>query len=370
MIKITGKYNSAIVFSNDIESKAKAQIEEFCNMEFSKNSIIRIMPDVHTGVGCVIGMTIKNLDYIVPYMVGVDIGCGVRVVELSKDVKINLEKIDAFIRNNIPFGFDIYGEPIEKFNFKQLRCYNKLENMDRLEKSLGTLGGGNHFIEIGKDKSDSLYLVVHTGSRNLGKQVAEHYQNIAYKQIAEIIKDKKARPPKYLSYLTGGSKADYLYDMNIVQDFVLKNREIILKKICQAFNFVCKGKAIDTKHNYIDIKNNILRKGAVSANKGEMLIIPINMKEGSLICLGKGNEEWNFSAPHGAGRLLSRTEAKKTIKLDSFIDDMKGIYTSSVGKGTLDEAPSAYKPMTEILNSTKDTIEIITTIKPIYNFKG
>lgn len=392
MIELKGKYNSAKVFTNNVEETAISQIIELCNQEFVKDSKIRIMPDTHAGAGCTIGTTMTIKDKIVPNLVGVDIGCGVHVTKFSLD-NLDLVKIGRFVKKKIPSGFSVYCEIKKDFSIENLKCFDKLYNTDRIRKSLGTLGGGNHFIEINIDKDNNHYLVIHSGSRNLGKQVADYYQNEAYKslnnhneEIQKIIDKLKSenkekeiqntlrelkhqKIKKQLSYCEGELFNEYLHDMKIVQEFANQNRELITDRIVNEFNLQV-IEQFQTIHNYIDIDNMILRKGAVSAKNGEKLIIPINMRDGSLICIGKGNSDWNDSAPHGAGRLMSRSKAKENISMDEFKESMKGIYSTTISKATLDEAPMAYKPMKEIIDNIHDTVEILDVIKPIYNFKA
>ncbi|HHX68398.1 MAG: RtcB family protein [Miniphocaeibacter sp.] len=366
MIELKGKYNYAIVFTDDLEIQAEKQITNLLNHEFIKDSKIRIMPDVHAGIGCTIGTTMTIQDKIVPNLVGVDIGCGTETV-LLKNKNIELEKLDKIIHNSIPSGFEIRKTVhpyIDELALENLRCLNHI-NIKRARLSLGTLGGGNHFIEINEDENGQLYLVVHSGSRHLGKQVAEYYQNLAFKDL----KKKNIRINKNLAYLEGKLFDDYLHDMALVQKYAEKNRHAIVSEIVKQMKF----KVIDsftTIHNYIDIESMILRKGAVSAKKGERLLIPINMRDGSLLCIGKGNEEWNYSAPHGAGRILSRRAAKESFKMSDFKKSMEDIYSTTINKGTLDEAPFAYKPIDEIIANIGDTVEIVGVLKPLYNFKA
>lgn len=394
MIEIKGKYNVAKVFTDNLESKAAGQILELCNQEFVKDSVIRIMPDTHAGAGCTIGTTMTIQDKIVPNLVGVDIGCGMETIKLD-DKEIDLEKLDKVIHRFIPAGFEVRKRQhnySKKINFEKLVC-KKHVNIERAKLSIGTLGGGNHFIEVNKDENGCLYLVIHSGSRHLGKQVAEYYQNLGYKEmvknnkhIKQIIQDlksqgrekeieeemqklKNTKINKSLAYVEGKNFTDYLNDMKIVQYFAVLNRKAIMDEIVSKMNIDIKEQ-FTTIHNYIDIENMILRKGAISAQKDERVLIPINMRDGSLICLGKGNKDWNYSAPHGAGRLMSRRQAKKSITLEEFKKTMKGIYSSTVNKSTLDECALAYKPMDEIIRNIKEAVEIIHIIKPIYNFKA
>lgn len=399
---IYGKYNSAKVFTNVCEETAEAQIQTLCNQEFVKDSVICIMPDVHAGVGCTIGTTMTIKDKIVPNLVGVDISCGVTVAELSTG-NLDLQVVDDVIRSNIPAGMNIRDIPLEQTDtipLNNLKCASHV-NLDRAKKSIGTLGGGNHFCEVDKDDDGKYYLVVHTGSRNLGKQVAEYYQNEAWKQltlkennnlknlidvlkadgkeseISDALKNAKKDMvdiPKQLAYAEGELFNDYIHDMRILQEYATLNRNMIVSEIIKGYAKTnSKIDVVDmftTTHNYIDTENMILRKGAVSAQKGEKLIIPINMRDGSLICIGKGNPEWNYSAPHGAGRLFSRGATKKRFSLDDYKKSMDGIYTTSVSVETLDECPMAYKKMSDIVDNIRETVNIIKTIKPVYNFKA
>ncbi len=393
MIELKGKYNIAKVFTDNIEESAKSQIIELCNQEVFKDSKIRIMPDVHSGTGCTIGTTMTIQDKIVPNLVGVDIGCGMLCIELQEK-EIDLKLLDKTIKEYVPSGFNIREKVhpfIENIALEDLKCKGYL-NLDRAKLSLGTLGGGNHFIEVNKDKDDNLYLVIHSGSRYLGKQVAEYYQNIAIEKLSnknkrqnlietlktqgrekDIETELKNFSPlkikKELAYLESKDFDDYIHDMNIVQMYAYYNRHAIANCIISEMdlNVACH---FTTIHNYIDIESMTLRKGSISAEKYERVIIPINMRDGSIIALGKGNSDWNYSAPHGAGRLMSRSKAKENIKMDDFENSMNGIYTTSVNQSTIDEAPQAYKPMEEIIENIKDAVEIIDIIKPIYNFKA
>lgn len=395
MIELKGKYNNAIVYTDNIEETAISQIINLCNQEFTKGSKIRMMSDCHAGAGCTIGTTMTITDKIVPNLVGVDIGCNVRVAKIyNKD--INFEKLDYIIRQLIPSGQNIRTTPHEYLNYtnlEYLKCINNI-NIGRADLSLGTLGGGNHFIEVNIDKNGNYYIVVHTGSRYLGKQVAEYYQNLAIKEIysnnykkKELIKTLKEQGrekdiqnelnklktnveiPKELCYLTGDNLSNYLYDIKIVQEYAKYNSKAIIQTICEEMNFTIIDEFV-TAHNYIDVDNMILRKGSVSAQNGEKLIIPINMRDGSLICIGKGNPEWNYSAPHGAGRILSRSKAREVISIEEYTNSMKGVWTTSVCESTIDESPMVYKPIEEIIENIKDTLDIIDIIKPVYNFKS
>ena len=400
MIEITGKFNTARVFATTVDDIAREQIRVVCDTEAFASSKIRIMPDVHAGKGCTIGTTMTIIDKIVPSMVGVDIGCGMYTVYLGK-IDIDFEKLDE-AAHCIPCGREVWDGRIERFDLTELRCYRNLKHAPRLERSLGTLGGGNHFIEVDADDEGGKYLVIHSGSRNLGTQVAEFYQQLAvdlnagkedyYRKREEIIrtykeqgrrteiqetikalereyKAKEPALPRNLCYLYDSFMEDYLHDVDICQKFAERNRakmaEIILER--------CGWTAVEsfqTIHNYIDVSEMILRKGSVSAKAGEKLLIPINMRDGSLICIGRGNEDWNFSAPHGAGRLMSRSAAFERLTMAEYEREMAGIYSTCVTPDTLDESPMAYKSIDEIVENIEPTAEIIRRIKPIYNFKA
>lgn len=367
MIEITGKYNTAKIFTDKLEASAEGLIKAFCDQEHSANSKIRIMPDVHAGKGCVIGTTMTIEDKIVPNIVGVDIGCGMLTVKL-KEKRLNLPELDSFIKNNIPYGRDVRERSHRshgRLNIYDLRCCKKID-LRRAKEAIGTLGGGNHFIEVDKDDEDNLYLVIHTGSRNLGLRVAEYYQKKAYKACGGRNQDEI---PYELAYLTGELMDDYLHDMEFMQKFADLNRTVIKEVILDGLN-LHEEESFTTVHNYVDIENMILRKGSVSAKEGEQLLIPMNMRDGSLICTGLGNEDWNCSAPHGAGRLMSRKDAFDSISLTAFEKSMEGIFTTSVTRATIDESPMVYKPMEEILEHIKDTVTVDKIIKPIYNFKA
>lgn len=367
MIEITGTYNTAKAYTNSLEDSAKGQIQILCNQLFVVGSKIRIMPDVHAGKGCTIGTTMTIGDKVVPNLVGVDIGCGMETVRL-KEKRVELPKLDSFIRQNIPCGREVRERPHRghgRIDIGELRCIKKLDTR-RAKESLGTLGGGNHFIELDKDNDGNIYLVIHTGSRNLGKKIAEYYQDKAYKALGGR---SQTDIPYELAYLEGQNLEDYLHDMAIMQNFASLNRRIIKEVILDGMKLKEEG-CFSTIHNYIDIESGILRKGAVSAKQGEKLLIPINMRDGSLICTGIGNPDWNYSAPHGAGRLMSRKDAESSFTVSAFKKEMEGIYTTSVNSDTLDECPMAYKPMDEIINNISETVKIERIIKPIYNFKA
>ncbi len=391
------------IFTNNIEESAKKQIYLLLEQEAFKDCKIRIMPDVHAGAGCVIGFTGNLGDKVIPNIVGVDIGCGMLCVELG-NIDIDLEKLDKIIRQYIPSGMNVHEQKVKDYDFTQLYCYKELKNKDGwLEKSLGSLGGGNHFIEIDVDDESNKYLVIHTGSRNLGKQVAEIYQNKAIeycsykkemkeekKQIIKNYKEQgrekeiqealeeinnkyagKTKLPKDLCYLEEKERENYLHDMKLCQEFAILNREEIMSVILSFLNYPSNYFSyFHTIHNYINFEDNIVRKGSISARKGERVIIPMNMRDGCIIGVGKGNEDWNYSAPHGAGRTMSRNIAKQTLNMEDYKNSMSGIYTTSVNEQTIDEAPFVYKPMEEIIEHIKDTVEVEKIIKPIYNFKA
>lgn len=397
MIKITGTQTEARVFSNYPQETALEQIKELCNQAFLKDTKISIMPDYHAGKGCVIGTTIQLKDKVVPNLVGVDVGCGVLTVKLQ-DKKVDFNKLDSVIRMYVPSGQELHTDetvqyistsfpPISEYKAKHILSQGKSEY------SLGTLGGGNHFIEVSIDSDGCHYLTIHTGSRYVGSKIAQYYQKVAIskirKQDLSIIIDqlklegrqneiqtainsyKDTNPviPNDLAYLDGEDFHDYIHDMKRSQAYAKANREEIARAIIDNMDFEELDR-FDTIHNYIDTENMILRKGAVSAQKGERLIIPINMRDGSILAVGKGNPEWNYSAPHGAGRVLSRTKAMKTLNMEDFHSAMKDVWTTSVSEETLDEAPMAYKPINEILEKIDETVEIVGFIKPVYNFKA
>ena len=366
MLEIRGSCNTAIVYTERLEAAAEGQIRALCEQPFAAGSKIRIMPDVHAGAGCTIGTTMTVTDKVVPNLVGVDIGCGMLTVRL-REKRVNLPALDSFIKKNIPSGREVREQPHRghcRIDLEELICLPKLK-MGRARESLGTLGGGNHFIEIDRDGED-LFLVIHTGSRNLGLQVAQHYQNLAY---AACGGRGQSEIPYELAYLSGQAMDDYLHDMGIMQEFAALNREIIAEVLLGGMK-LHEEERFTTVHNYIDLEAGILRKGAVSAREGERLLIPMNMRDGSLVCTGLGNPEWNYSAPHGAGRLLSRREAKESYTLAQFREAMEGIFTTTVLRETLDEAPMAYKPMEEIVAAVADTVRIDRVIRPIYNYKA
>lgn len=397
------------IFTENIEPEALNQIYTLVKQPAFADCKVRIMPDVHAGAGCVIGFTADLGDKVIPDIVGVDIGCGMLTVELGEE-DIDLAVLDEIIRKYVPSGRNVHegGDHVPFEEIKELRCYRELKDTKRLERSVGTLGGGNHFIEVDVDPATNVkYLIIHTGSRNLGKQVADYYQNLAveimqgkdelYARQEKLIAEYKAQGrrneiqsaikelhrkfspnplgiPKELCYLTGKYREDYLHDMKICQHFAAVNRYDIANRILgnlYGIDLAYFGLPMfETIHNYIEFGTNMVRKGAISAKAGEPVLIPINMRDGCIIGRGKGNEDWNCSAPHGAGRIMSRSKAKEVVSLAEFEDSMKGIYTTSVGQSTIDEAPMVYKPMEEIVANIADTVDIITIIKPIYNYKA
>ncbi len=398
MLEIKGKVNTAVCYTKVIENEAIEQIRRMCDYDFTKGSKIRIMPDVHAGKGCTIGTTMTVRDKVVPNIVGVDIGCGMYTVNLGK-CSIDFEMLDE-AAHFIPSGMNVWEGRQERFDLEQLRCYRNLKDTKRLGRSLGTLGGGNHFIEVDQAQDGTKYLVIHTGSRNLGKQTAEYYQNLAIelnkgketyfiqreaiiqeykaagrrKEIQDALKaisweKHEATVPEELCFLYGEYMEDYLADVEICQQFARRNREKIAEIILQRTNMTG-AEAFHTIHNYIDTEEMILRKGAIAAHQGETVLIPINMRDGSVLAVGKGNEEWNYSAPHGAGRIMSRRRAKETLNLEEYKSVMQGIYTTSVNEETLDEAPMAYKSLEDIMDVIKESVTVIDVMKPIYNFKA
>ena len=400
MFEIKGKVNSAICYATVVEDEAIEQIRRMCDYDLTAGSQIRIMPDAHAGKGCTIGTTMTIVDKVVPNVVGVDIGCGMYTVELGKG-EVDFEKLDE-AAHFIPSGRDIWEGRIEHFDLTTLRCFRYLKRTKRLEKSLGTLGGGNHFIEIDVSENGNKYLVIHSGSRNLGKQVAEYYQQLAIDlakgkeayfqrrdEIIRVYKEQNRREeiqnelkriekewiaseptmPTDLAHLYGTYLEDYLHDVEICQQFAKRSREkmaeIILEKLgMQAIS------AFHTIHNYINTEEMILRKGAIAAHKDELVLIPINMRDGSILARGKGNPEWNYSAPHGAGRVMSRSKAKEVLSLADYQDSMAGIYTTSVNIQTIDEAPMAYKSLEDIIDVIRESVDVLEVLKPIYNFKA
>ncbi len=398
MTELKGKYNEAKIFTDIVDEASVSQVLLLLDQEFTAGSRIRLMPDIHAGAGCTIGTTMTISDKIVPNLVGVDIGCGMETVKI-KEEHIELQKLDKLIYEKIPSGFDVREKThryFDEIDLKELCCYKQINPL-RAEKSLGTLGGGNHFIEADTDDEGNIYLVIHSGSRHLGLEVACFYQEEGYKElnsaskseIESLISDLKAQGrekeiqkrlkklnnvqrtsiPKSLAYVSGNLFDCYIHDMKIVQKYAELNRQAMTDEILKGMK-LHEEESFTTVHNYIDTDSMILRKGAVSAQKGERLLIPINMRDGSLICIGKGNDDWNRSAPHGAGRLMSRSAAKEAFTVSEFKNQMSGIYTSSVNRGTLDECPMAYKKIDDIVDNIADTADIEKIIKPIYNFKA
>ena len=398
MFEIKGKVNTALCFATVVEDEAIEQIRRMCDYEFTAGSKIRIMPDVHAGKGCTIGTTMTITDKAVPNVVGVDIGCGMYTVNLG-NWSIDFEKLDA-AAHFIPSGMNVWEGRQERFDLTELRCYRALRDAKRLERSLGTLGGGNHFIEVDQAADGTIFLVIHSGSRNLGKQVAEHYQRLAielhegkeelfakrdaliaeYKAagrrdeiqaaLQELVWSAKDKTiPDDLCYLYGQYLEDYLHDVEICQRFARRNRELMAEILLKRTG-LSERDAFHTVHNYIDTDERILRKGAIAAHAGERVLIPINMRDGSVLAVGKGNPEWNYSAPHGAGRILSRTAAKAKLSLEEYRREMAGVYTTSVSEATLDEAPMAYKRLEDIIDVIRESVDVIEVLKPIYNFKA
>lgn len=395
MKEVKGKYGTAKIFTDLVEDSAVDQVKTLMDQEFVDGCKVRMMPDIHSGTGCVIGTTMEIKDKICPNLVGVDIGCGMHNTMMPSTIFPDFEKLDQVIHEHIPSGFNIRKEPhhyIRNTRLDELLCRDSVD-IERAKLSLGTLGGGNHFIEIDRDDEGRYYLVIHTGSRHLGVEVAEYYQNWAYDSLKQnhknrrnyIIKSLRAQGreqeiqkeltnmtcdiPKDLAYISGMLFHSYLHDMEIVQEYAKWNRIAIADDIRTFMNWGIEDD-FETIHNYIDTNQMILRKGAVSAKKGEMLLIPMNMRDGSLLCRGKGNPDWNYSAPHGAGRIMSRSEAFKSLDIHEFKREMSGIYSTSVCEETIDESPMAYKPMESIIENIGDTVDILKVIKPVYNFKA
>ena len=398
MMEIIGQKNTAICFAKVIEQEAIEQIRRMCDYDFTEGSKIRIMPDVHAGKGCTIGTTMTITDKIVPNTVGVDIGCGMYTVKLG-NIPIDMERMDA-VAHFIPSAMNGWNEPKESFDLMELRCQKYLNHKGWIERSLGTLGGGNHFIEVDQAADGTKYLVLHSGSRNLGKQVAEYYQSLAValhkgkekydaKKDALIAEYKaagrqreiqsaldalhwrnhKTEIPEDLCYVYGQHLADYLHDVEVCQRFARRSRELMATIILEALG-ITPLEAFHTIHNYIDTEEMILRKGAIAAHNGEKVLIPINMRDGSVLAVGKGNPDWNFSAPHGAGRIMSRNAARAKLDIAEYRREMQGIYTTSVNEATIDEAPMAYKSLSDIMDVIAESVEVIEVLKPIYNFKA
>ncbi len=400
MFEIKGTVTTAVCYARVVEDEAIEQIRRMCSYALTEGSRVRIMPDVHSGAGCTIGTTMTVVDKACPNVVGVDIGCGMYTVRLA-DRDIDFEKVDAAC-HFIPSGMNVWEGRIERFDLTQLRCFRSLRDTKRLERSLGTLGGGNHFIEIDRASDGSYYLVIHSGSRNLGKQVAELYQKLAvdlhagkeeyFQRRDEIIRTYKeegrrseiqgalkalekeyhakvSAVPEDICWLYGTYLDDYLHDVEICQAFARRSREKMAEIILERTGMTA-VEAFHTIHNYIDTEEMILRKGAIAAHAGEKVLIPINMRDGSVIAVGRGNPEWNYSAPHGAGRIMSRTKAKETIDMEAYRQSMAGIYTTSVSEDTIDEAPMVYKSLSDIIDVIRDSVDVLDVMKPVYNFKA
>lgn len=391
------EYKNVKIFTDNIEQSALQQVYDLQKSNLFGDEPIRIMPDCHSGAGCVIGFTAPLTDKVCPNIVGVDLNCGMLCVCLGK-VDIDLKKFDDTVKKVVPSGRNVgeYNDTLARL-LRSLRCYKELRNVEWLECSLGTLGGGNHFIELDKDEDGNLYLVIHSGSRNIGKQVAEIYQDKAekhckakgvneliskmraekrYAEIENAIKEYKANNPpipKELSYIEGKDLEDYLHDVEICREFANSNRATMVSAILNEMGICCDTNSsfnsFTTLHNYIG-EDKIIRKGAIRAEKGERVLIPLNMRDGCIVGIGKGNKDWNNSAPHGAGRTMSRAQAKRELNLDAFKETMKNVYSTTVYESTIDEAPFAYKPSEEIIALVQDTVEIEKIIKPIYNFKA
>ena len=400
MFEIKGTVTTAVCYARVVEDEAIEQIRRMCSYALTEGSRVRIMPDVHSGAGCTIGTTMTVVDKACPNVVGVDIGCGMYTVRLA-DRDIDFEKVDAAC-HFIPSGMNVWEGRIERFDLTQLRCFRSLRDTKRLERSLGTLGGGNHFIEIDRASDGTYYLVIHSGSRNLGKQVAELYQKLAVDlhagkedyfqrrdEIIRIYKEEGRRSeiqgalkalekeyhakvsavPEDICWLYGTYLDDYLHDVEICQAFARRSREKMAEIILERTGMTA-VEAFHTIHNYIDTEEMILRKGAIAAHAGEKVLIPINMRDGSVIAVGRGNPEWNYSAPHGAGRIMSRTKAKETIDMEAYRQSMAGVYTTSVNEDTIDEAPMAYKSLSDIIDVIRDSVDVLDVMKPVYNFKA
>ncbi len=381
MFDIVGKYNSATVYAKSVDNESYAQVLAMCNIEELKDCKIKMMPDMHAAEGCTVGTSITIDDKINPSYVGSDIGCGMQVYKLS-DSEINFQLFDRCVRDYIPSGAAIHKKAtaeISKFPLKDLYCYDTIQH-DIVGRSFGTLGGGNHFIEIDKSIEGHYYLIIHSGSRRLGKDVATYYQKAAYfamngispeyafkkgMKIGDV--DSKIQPSN--CFLSGEYLEKYLHDMQIAVQYARLSREWMGEVLINHLDLKVED-SFTTIHNYINIEDKILRKGAVSAKKDELLIIPINMRDGCLICKGKGNADWNYTAPHGAGRLMKRSDAKDTITLDEYKEAMKGIFSTSVNESTIDESPMAYRSIEDIVDVVEPTVEIIDITTPVYNFKA
>ena len=400
MIEICGQYNTALCYCDTMDDSARQQIQDMCDQRLFAGSRIRIMPDVHAGTGCTIGTTMTVTDKAAPSLVGVDIGCGMETVRLAEK-EIDFDRLDRVIRSAVPAGTSVRKTPhplTKLIDLDELRCAGAVDR-ERASLSLGTLGGGNHFIEVDRDEEGFLYLVVHSGSRYLGVQTAQYYRRLGWQSMNRIPEERRreliarykaegrareienglreleerfaATPdiPEKFAYVEGRNLEDYLHDMKIVQVFAALNREAMTRTIIGSMGLTELDR-FTTIHNYIDTEHRILRKGSVSAQRGERLLIPINMRDGALICVGRGNEDWNCSAPHGAGRILSRTAAQEKLSMEEFRRQMRGIYTTCVAQSTLDESPMAYKGLDAILSQIGPTAEVVRQIKSVYNFKA
>ena len=398
MFEIKGTYATAECFATHIDDNASEQVRAMCNQPFTAGADVRIMPDAHAGKGCVIGTMMKVRDKAVPNVVGVDIGCGMLTVDVGTR-PIDLPALDAACPE-VPSGPHVWEGRRERFDLEELRCHRQLKDTKRLGRSLGTLGGGNHFIEVDVDTNGTQHLVIHSGSRNLGTQVANYYQQLAVdlhqgkeeyferrdaliaeykaagrrKEIQSVLKSLRwdshePDAPAELCWLYGSYLDDYLHDVAVCQRFARRNREVMAREICQRAGLE-PGDAFHTVHNYIDTDEMILRKGAIAAHAGELVLIPLNMRDGSVLARGRGNADWNFSAPHGAGRLMSRADARERLSMDDYRAAMAGVYTTSVTERTLDEAPAAYKSVDDIIGPIAASVDVLDVMRPIYNFKA
>ncbi len=398
MFQIEGKYATAECFATQIEEGAIEQVHAMCDQPFTEGANVRIMPDAHAGKGCVIGTTMRVIDKAVPNVVGVDIGCGMLTVDIGKK-PVDLPQLDQAC-HEVPSGPNVWEGRRERFDLEELRCFRQLKDSKRLGRSLGTLGGGNHFIEVDVDTNGAQHLVIHSGSRNLGTQVANIYQTLAvelhqgkeeyFAKREALIAEYKAAGrrkeiqsaltqlrweahdldvPEELCWLYGSYLDDYLHDVAVCQRFARLNREVMAREICQRAGLE-PGEMFHTVHNYIDTDEMILRKGAIAAYEGQLVLIPLNMRDGSVLARGRGNADWNFSAPHGAGRLMSRNAARETLSMEDYRQAMAGIYTTSVTESTLDEAPGAYKSVDDIIGPIRESVDVIDVMRPIYNFKA
>ncbi|MDE6892138.1 MAG: RtcB family protein [Lachnospiraceae bacterium] len=365
MITVKGIYAKAKIFTDDAEDYAQAQVKMICDNEIAEESTICLMPDIHPGKIGPIGLSMTVTDKVIPQLLGTDIGCGMTCVKLNK-TNVEFQKLDRIIRENVPSGFAIRKEPhhmAEEFSYGELHCIRHI-NREKADRSLGTLGGGNHFIELDKGNDGSLYLVVHTGSRHLGEEAAEYYTKLA----SSSLKKQGKEVPYYMGYLENDDRTAYLEDVRIIQRYAEWNRQIIVREILKGMKWKAL-KQFSVPHNYVD-DSGMLRKGAVFAGKGEYVVIPANMRDGVILGIGKGSAQWNYSAPHGSGRKLKREDVKNRYTVSEFKKEMKGVYSSCVGADTLDEAPFAYRSIEEIIKQIKDTVEVTERLNPVYNFKA